>query len=104
VKTPFGTVFAPNITPDPTTGIGGWSAAEFRRALHHGRSKDGRLLYPAFPYPSYTNVTHEDTDALYAYLQTVPAVKQANKPHDLAFPVNTRIALSDVAGTFLQRR
>jgi mono/diheme cytochrome c family protein len=94
VETPFGTVFAPNITPDPTTGIGNWSAAEFWRAMHHGRSKDGRLLYPAFPYPSYTNVTREDSDALYAYLRTVKPVVQANKAHDLPFPYNTQAALA----------
>ena len=56
VDTPFGVVVAPNITPDAKTGIGNWSASEFWRSLHHGRSKDGRLLYPAFPYPSFTHV------------------------------------------------
>ena len=94
VETPFGTVFAPNITPDPKTGIGDWSAAEFWRAMHHGRSKDGRLLYPAFPYPSYTNVTREDSDALFAYLRTVQPVEQANRAHDLPFPYNTQAALA----------
>jgi len=66
VETPFGIVVAPNITPDAKTGIGNWSASEFWRSLHHGRSKDGRLLYPAFPYPSFTHVSREDSDALYA--------------------------------------
>jgi mono/diheme cytochrome c family protein len=94
VDTPFGTLFAPNITPDASTGIGSWSAAEFWRAMHHGRSKDGRLLYPAFPYPSYTKVTREDSDALYAYLRTVPPVQQADKPHALPFPYNTQVALA----------
>jgi mono/diheme cytochrome c family protein len=94
VETPFGTIFAPNITPDPKTGIGTWSDAEFWRAMHHGRSKDGRLLYPAFPYPSYTNVTREDSDTLYAYLRTVKPVEQANKAHDLPFPYNTQAALA----------
>ncbi len=94
VETPFGTVFAPNITPDTKTGIGTWSAAEFWRALHHGRSKNGRLLYPAFPYPSYTNMTREDSDALYAYLRSVKPVEQANNAHDLPFPYNTQLALA----------
>lgn len=94
MDTPFGTVVTPNITPDPTTGIGGWSAAEFWRAMHHGRSQDGRLLYPAFPYPSYTLVTREDSDALYAYLRTVKPVVQANHAHVLAFPYNTQAALA----------
>jgi len=94
VDTPFGTVFAPNITPDPKTGIGNWSSSEFWRAMHHGRSKDGHLLYPAFPYPSYTNVTREDSDALYAYLRSVKAMEQANKAHALPFPYNTQAALA----------
>ncbi len=94
VETPFGTVFASNITPDPKTGIGAWSAGEFWRAMHHGRSKNGRLLYPAFPYPSYTKVTRDDSDALYAYLRTVPPVEQANKAHALPFPYNTQAALA----------
>lgn len=94
IDTPFGTVFASNLTPDDATGLGRWSAAEFRRALHHGRSKDGRLLYPAFPYPSFTHVTREDADALYAYLRSVPAVQQPNRPHDLRFPYSTQAALA----------
>ena len=57
IETPFGVVYSPNLTPDPATGLGAWTSAEFWRAMHHGRSKDGRLLYPAFPYPSYTQVT-----------------------------------------------
>lgn len=94
VDTPFGTIFAPNITPDPKTGIGHWSSSEFWRAIHHGRSKDGRLLYPAFPYPSYTHITREDSDALYAFLRSVEPVEQANKAHDLPFPYNTQVALA----------
>lgn len=94
IDTPFGTVFAPNITPDPKTGIGNWSASDFWRAMHHGRSKDGRLLYPAFPYPSYTNLTRADSDALHAYLRTVEPVERVNKPHDLPFPYNTQAALA----------
>ncbi|HSW20899.1 MAG TPA: cytochrome c [Ramlibacter sp.] len=94
IATPFGTVFTSNLTPDPTHGIGNWSAAEFWRAMHHGRSKDGRLLYPAFPYPDYTLVTREDSDALYAYLRSVPAVQQPNRPHALRFPYNMQASLA----------
>lgn len=94
VETPFGTVFASNITPDARHGIGGWSASEFWRALHHGRSRDGRLLYPAFPYTDYTHVARADADALYAYLQSLPAVPQANRPHRLRFPYGTQAALA----------
>jgi mono/diheme cytochrome c family protein len=63
IGTPFGTVYSSNLTPDVQTGIGNWSPAEFWRALHNGRSKDGRLLYPAFPYASYTTLTRADADA-----------------------------------------
>jgi mono/diheme cytochrome c family protein len=94
VPTPFGTIYAPNLTPDGATGIGAWSPDEFWRALHHGRSRDGRLLYPAFPYPNYTRVTRADSDAIHAYLKTVAPVAQANKPHDLPFPFNQQAALA----------
>jgi mono/diheme cytochrome c family protein len=94
IETPFGTVFATNITPDPQTGLGKWSADHFWRALHHGRSRDGRLLYPAFPYPDYTLVTREDSDALYAFLRSQPAANQPNRPHALRFPYNSQAALA----------
>ena len=94
VDTPFGVVVSSNITPDVETGIGSWSASEFWRAMHLGRSKNGRLLYPAFPYPSFTTVTREDSDALYAFLRSVPALKKANEPHALRFPYSTQAALA----------
>ncbi|NYE60976.1 mono/diheme cytochrome c family protein [Duganella sp. 1224] len=94
LQTPFGAVIAPNITADQHTGIGAWTRDDFWRALHHGQSRDGRLLYPAFPYTNYTRITRDDADALYAYLQTVPAVIQANQPHQLRFPYNLQIALA----------
>ncbi|MGZ5847852.1 MAG: c-type cytochrome [Ramlibacter sp.] len=94
IDTPFGTVYASNLTPDPEHGLGRWSAADFWRALHHGRSRDGRLLYPAFPYPNYTEVTREDSDAMFAYLRTVPAVRRANMPHQLRWPYSTQAALA----------
>ena len=93
ITTPFGTVYSSNLTPDDETGLGRWSAADFRRALHEGRSRDGRLLYPAFPYPDFTLVTHEDSDALYAWLRTLPAVRRAATPHDLRWPYGTQAAL-----------
>ena len=94
VPTPFGTVYASNLTPDVNNGIGAWSAADFWRALHHGRSRDGRLLYPAFPYPNYTRVTREDADALHAYLRSLPAAAQANRAHALRFPFDQQAALA----------
>jgi mono/diheme cytochrome c family protein len=87
IDTPFGTVHASNLTPDAETGLGRWSPDHFWRALHHGRSIDGRLLYPAFPYPNYTQVTREDADALYAFLRSQPAVA-------LRLPYNTQAALA----------
>jgi len=94
IDTPFGIVYTSNLTPDPEQGLGRWSAADFWRSLHHGRSRDGRLLYPAFPYPNYTEVTREDSDAMFAYLRTVPAVPRANTPHQLRWPYSTQAALA----------
>jgi mono/diheme cytochrome c family protein len=94
IETPFGIVFGSNITPDPTTGIGQWTAAHFWRAMHNGRSRDGRLLVPAFPYTHFTLVTREDSDALFAYLRTLPPIAQPNRPHGLRFPYNTVAALA----------
>jgi mono/diheme cytochrome c family protein len=94
IDTPFGAVVSTNITPDARTGIGAWSADEFWRALHHGRSKDGRLLYPAFPYPSFTRMDRADADALYAFLGSVPAAVRENDAHRLRFPYGTQAALA----------
>lgn len=94
IATPFGTIFAGNITPDAATGIGSWTTADFWQALHHGRSKDGRRLYPAFPYTSFTQVTRADADALHAYLMSLPPVARANTPHTLRWPYSTQAALA----------
>ena len=94
VPTPFGDVYAPNLTPDPATGIGGWSDSQFWRALHHGRSRDGRLLYPAFPYPNYTHIERADADAVHAYLRSLAPVHQPNRPHELRFPFDQQAALA----------
>ncbi len=94
VETPFGNVYASNLTPDMTTGLGAWTADDFWRALHHGKSKDGTLLYPAFPYPNYTRVTRADADALFAYLRTLAPVSQPNREHTLRFPYNYRVLLA----------
>ena len=94
IETPFGTVYSTNITPDPATGIGAWSRDDFWRALHEGRGRDGRLLYPAFPYPNFTLVTREDADAMFDYLRGLPPVAQKNKAHELRFPYRTQAALT----------
>ncbi len=93
IETPFGAVYSSNITPDPETGLGQWSADDFWRALHDGVSADGRLLYPAFPYTHYSLITREDSDAMWAYLRAQIAVNQAPKAHELRFPFNTQLAL-----------
>ena len=93
MKTPFGTLYTSNITPDPQTGIGMWTSDQFYNMMHNGRFPDGGLVYPAMPFASYTKVTREDSDAIYAYLRTVPPVKQINRPHDLRFPFNNRSLL-----------
>jgi mono/diheme cytochrome c family protein len=102
IDTPFGVVRSTNITPDETHGLGRWSADDFWQALHDGRSKDGRLLYPAFPYPNFTRVRREDSDAMYAYLRTLPSVAQANVPHALRFPYDTQLALAAWRAVFFR--
>jgi len=90
MPTPFGNLYVPNITPDDETGIGRWTPDDFYRMLHTGISRDGTLLYPAMPFASYTKVTQSDSDAIYAYLMSVPPVRQKNRPHELRFPFNNR--------------
>jgi hypothetical protein len=90
MPTPFGALFTSNITPDPDTGIGKWTADQFYGPMHTGRFPDGGLLYPAMPFRSYTKVTRADSGAIHAYLMSVPPVRQANRPHNLRFPYNNR--------------
>ena len=90
MPTPFGTLYSSNITPDRATGIGTWNDDQFYAALHTGRFPDRGLMYPAMPFGSYTNVTRADSDAIFAYLRTVPPVRQPNRPNDLRFPYNNR--------------
>ena len=94
IPTPFGTLNAPNITPDRQHGIGTWSADDFWNAMHNGISKDGRLLYPAFPYTNYTRVTRADSDALYAFLRSVPSAATPRQAHALRFPYNQQVMLA----------
>ncbi|MDC6165999.1 cytochrome c [Paucibacter sp. XJ19-41] len=94
IPTPFGAVFSSNLTPDAATGLGSWSAEQFWGALHNGRGRDGRLLTPAFPYTNYALVTRADSDALYAYLQSLSPVAQPPRAHELRFPYNTQAALA----------
>ena len=88
--TDFGTLYSPNITPDPETGIGNWSDADFLKAMHEGVGKDGRHLYPAFPYASYTHLTDEDVLAIKAYLFSLAPVKSVAPENTLRSPYNNR--------------
>jgi mono/diheme cytochrome c family protein len=94
LATPFGTLYGPNLTPDVATGLGAWSADDLWGALHNGRARDGRYLYPAFPFPHYTKTTRADSDALYAYLRSLAPVRQQNVAHAMNFPFNTQLALA----------
>jgi mono/diheme cytochrome c family protein len=94
LATPFGTVYAANLTPDADTGIGRWSNTDFWRALHNGRSADGRFLLPACPYPNFTQVSREDVRDLFAYLRSLPAVRNTNREHELRAIYGTQPALA----------
>lgn len=94
IGTPFGNVYAGNLTPDAATGLGRWTPAHFWRALHHGQGADGRRLVPAFPYTEFTRITRADSDALFAWLRTLPAVQQPVPAHELRWPYGTPLALA----------
>jgi len=94
IDTPFGRLYGPNLTPDAATGLGAWSADDFWHALHNGIGRDGRLLYPAFPYTHYTKVTRDDADALFAFLRSLAPQRQPNRPHELRFPYDSQLALA----------
>ena len=85
LKTPFGTFYGPNITPDEKAGIGNWSEADFIRALRRGDRPDGSNYFPAFPYPSFTKITDGDMRDLWAYLRTLPPSAKPSREHDLWF-------------------
>lgn len=93
IPTPFGDVFSTNLTPDFETGLGAWTTQDFWRALHHGKSRDGRMLYPAFPYPNYTRVNREDSDAIFAYLKSLAPISNPRMEPSLRFPYNMQLAL-----------
>jgi nicotinate dehydrogenase subunit B len=90
LPTPFGTIYSTNITPDVETGIGAWSYPAFERAMREGIHRDGRHLYPAFPYTHFARTTDADMQALYAYLMAQPAVRTETPQNALAFPFNVR--------------
>jgi mono/diheme cytochrome c family protein len=89
----FGTFVAPNISPDPDTGIGNWTIADFSNAMLAGVSPKGEHYYPAFPYTSYTRMTDQDIADLFAFLNTLPPSDVASLPHQIGFPFNIRRSL-----------
>lgn len=100
---PYGTLYTTNITPDPETGIGRWSQEAFRRALRDGVDREGRHLYPAFPYDNYTRLTDGDIDAIYAFLMTRKPVHAEAVKHELSFPFNIRPLLAGWKMLFLDK-
>lgn len=90
LKTPFGTFYSPNITPDPEHGLGNWSLSDFGRALRMGEAPSGDHYFPAFPFPSYSGMTDQDLADLWAYLQSVEPVARPNQEHELDFPFGFR--------------
>lgn len=103
MHTPFGTIYATNITPDPDTGIGAWSYAAFERSMRHGVARNGTHLYPAFPYTAFTHMHADDMQALYAYLMTQPAHRYEPPQTRLPFPLNLRPLLAGWKLLFLDR-
>jgi mono/diheme cytochrome c family protein len=94
LNTPFGVIYTANLTPDRETGIGAWSSEDFWNAMHRGVRRDGAKLYPAFPYPYFTHITRAESDALYAYLRSVPAVEYRPPANKLPFPLNIRAVVT----------
>jgi mono/diheme cytochrome c family protein len=93
MNTPFGTIYSPNLTSDAETGIGNWTPDQLYRAMRTGVDAHGDNLYPAFPYPNFTRVSRADSDALLAYLKTIPAVNYTPPANKLPFPLNIRFAI-----------
>ncbi|MDH1265720.1 molybdopterin cofactor-binding domain-containing protein [Pseudomonas sp. GD03944] len=103
MDTPFGTLYSTNITPDRETGIGSWSFGAFERAMREGISRDGRHLYPAFPYTAFRNISDTDMQALYAYLMSQEPVKQPAQANRMSFPFNIRPLMAGWNALFLGR-
>lgn len=93
LASPFGTFFAPNISPDPAAGIGGWSLEQFAAALRDGISPAGQHYFPALPWNAYNKMTGQDLADLWAYMQTLPPSAEPSRPHEVGFPFNLRRAL-----------
>jgi mono/diheme cytochrome c family protein len=103
IATPFGTIYATNITPDPESGIGRWSHAAFARAMSEGIRRDGAQLYPAFPYDHFTKLSADDVRAIYAFLMTRDLVRADIPENDLSFPFNIRTMVAGWKLLFFER-
>lgn len=103
METPFGTLYSSNITPDVKTGIGNWSYPAFERAMRDGIGRDGRNLYPAFPYTAFRNINDADMQSLYAYLMSQAPVSQEPRANDMRFPFNLRPLMAGWNALFLRR-
>ena len=103
MPTPFGTIYSSNITPDADTGIGRWPEDAFRRAMRAGVDRDGRHLYPTFPYDHFTHVSDEDDRALYAFLMTRQPVHAVARLNQLPFPLDQRVVIAGWKLLFLRR-
>jgi mono/diheme cytochrome c family protein len=104
IKTPFGTIYTSNITPDAETGIGTWSREAFRRSMKDGVDRKGNHLYPAFPYDHFTKVKDADIDAIYAYLMAaIEPVRETTRAHDFGFPFNIRSTVAVWKALFLDK-
>ena len=103
IETPFGTIHATNITPDPETGIGRWSEAAFERSMREGVDRDGNHLYPAFPYDHFTRVSSDDIAAIYGYLMTREPARAEPPANELPFPLDQRPLLAGWKLLFLER-
>jgi mono/diheme cytochrome c family protein len=102
IETPFGPMASPNITPDRDTGIGAWTDDQFYRAMHEGIGAQGEYLYPVFPYPWFTKVTHDDVLAIKAYLFSLPPIHAPKQPNHLMFPFDVRLGLAAWNAVFFE--
>jgi mono/diheme cytochrome c family protein len=104
LKSPYGSFYPPNISPDSKDGIGAWNEAQFLTAMVKGTSPDGRHYFPSFPYASYQRMTQADLRDMFAFIKTLPPVQGRVRDHDIRFPFNIRLALGGWKFLYLDGR
>ncbi len=104
LRSPYGTFYPPNISPDPKDGIGAWTEANFVTAMVKGTSPDGRHYFPSFPYTSYQRMTFADLRDMFAFIKTLPPVSGRERDHDIRFPFNIRLSLGGWKFLYLDGR